>query len=286
MRETALFGWPVLASLGAHVTGLAVVASMATFTPTTTAPAPVPIDVVRIEAPPPTLEPPTPPSPRPRAVEKVTPPRLVSKPQAEVLPEAPPTPEPLTAAPLIAEPPRLQSGPPAAGPATPDRRFLASAAGPGGPVPGARSRPPAALGRLFATGDLPVAAGRPVAGAGQGRGPRAAGRAESAEGASADKGAGSDLTAFARPLGGYQTKPRYPDTARRQGVEGVTTLRFAVLANGRVGEVTVANSAGHPDLDRSAVEAVKTWLFEPARRGKEPVKVWVTLPVRFTLQNE
>jgi outer membrane biosynthesis protein TonB len=31
------------------------------------------------------------------------------------------------------------------------------------------------------------------------------------------------------------------------------------------------------------VEAVKTWKFEPARRGDEPVVVWVTLPVRFEL---
>ena len=40
------------------------------------------------------------------------------------------------------------------------------------------------------------------------------------------------------------------------------------------------------DLDRAAIEAVKTWLFEPARRGKEPVPVWVTLPVRFGLTSQ
>jgi protein TonB len=60
-------------------------------------------------------------------------------------------------------------------------------------------------------------------------------------------------------------------------------LRFVVQADGLVSSVVVQESAGHPDLDQSAVEAVRTWRFEPARRGKEPVAVWVTVPVRFTL---
>jgi len=58
-----------------------------------------------------------------------------------------------------------------------------------------------------------------------------------------------------------------------------------VLANGHVGTINVERSAGHMDLDQAAIEAVKTWLFEPARRGKEPVPVWVTLPVRFALNS-
>jgi len=64
----------------------------------------------------------------------------------------------------------------------------------------------------------------------------------------------------------------------------VTTLRLRVLENGRVGEVLVEQSAGFRDLDIAAVSAVKKWLFEPARRGKEPVSVWVLLSVKFQLQ--
>jgi protein TonB len=65
----------------------------------------------------------------------------------------------------------------------------------------------------------------------------------------------------------------------------MVTLRFEVLANGKVGTVQVQQSAGREDMDRAAVEAVRTWLFEPARRGKEAVAVWVTLPVRFELHS-
>ena len=58
----------------------------------------------------------------------------------------------------------------------------------------------------------------------------------------------------------------------------------ADLIAGKVGEVNVEKSAGFRDLDFAAAEAVKKWLFEPARRGKEPVSVWVMLPVKFELQ--
>ena len=97
-------------------------------------------------------------------------------------------------------------------------------------------------------------------------------------------GPGEALSRLARPLGGYQVKPRYPESARRAGVQGVAMLRVRVLESGRVGDVIVEQSAGFRDLDFAAVDAVKKWLFEPARRGKEPVSVWVLLPVKFQLQ--
>ena len=98
------------------------------------------------------------------------------------------------------------------------------------------------------------------------------------------RGAEAPITAFVRPLGGYQLTPPYPESARREGAQGTTRLRFEVLATGGVGQVVVDQSAGHPDLDRAAIEAVRQWRFEPARRGTEPVTVWVTLPVRFELR--
>jgi len=89
---------------------------------------------------------------------------------------------------------------------------------------------------------------------------------------------------FARPRGGYQIRPRYPESARRQGVEGTAVLRFQVLMDGRVGEVVVERSAGHSDLDLAAVEAIKRWRFEPARRGRQVVTVWAMMPIEFTLK--
>ena len=50
-----------------------------------------------------------------------------------------------------------------------------------------------------------------------------------------------------------------------------------------MGQVLIEQSAGHPDLDMEAADAVKMWLFEPARMGKQPIAVWVLQPVKFEL---
>ena len=60
-------------------------------------------------------------------------------------------------------------------------------------------------------------------------------------------------------------------------------LKLRILENGRVGQVLIEQSAGHPDLDMEAADAVKKWLFEPARMGKQPIAVWVLQPVKFEL---
>jgi protein TonB len=85
------------------------------------------------------------------------------------------------------------------------------------------------------------------------------------------------------PTGGYQIKPRYPDSARRQGIEGTVVVKAYVTEQGRVEKAQVEHSAGHPDLDQAAVDAVGRWRFEPARRGRQPIAMWVSIPVKFVL---
>ena len=92
------------------------------------------------------------------------------------------------------------------------------------------------------------------------------------------------ITQTAAPRGGYQVKPSYPTSARRAGIQGTTLLGVFVAADGHVGDVVVKQSAGHPDLDAAAANAVRRWRFEPARRGSEPVAMWVLLPVEFRLR--
>jgi protein TonB len=97
-------------------------------------------------------------------------------------------------------------------------------------------------------------------------------------------GGGGTITRYARPQGGYQVRPTYPSSARRLGFQGITVLKVHVLIDGRVGEVIVQQSAGHPDLDQAAAAAVRQWRFEPGRRGDDPVDMWVLLPVDFRLR--
>jgi len=58
-------------------------------------------------------------------------------------------------------------------------------------------------------------------------------------------------------------------------------LQVLVSDDGRVAEVVVKQSAGHPDLDQAAISAVRRWRFEPARRGTQAVAMWVQIPFEF-----
>ncbi len=115
-------------------------------------------------------------------------------------------------------------------------------------------------------------------GAGGGTGPGRGG------GSGNGTGSGGNGTSV-RAIGGYQVKPRYPESARRRGIEGTVLLKMRITAQGRVEDVQVVRSAGYPEMDESAIEAVRRWRFEPARRNGEPVaEDAVLLPVVFQLQ--
>jgi TonB family protein len=81
-------------------------------------------------------------------------------------------------------------------------------------------------------------------------------------------------------------KPAYPLEARQQGYHGKVLLRVEVLTNGRVGKVEVEKSSGYEVLDRSALEAMKTWRFIPAKRGKVPIRSWVNIVITFQLRDK
>jgi protein TonB len=241
------------------------------------------IDLPRVEQPKKVevAPPPPPPAPKPKPKPKrqnVTAPKLLSKPVFETSPLPPTgnTKEEIKEKPLE-EPQPLASLPENPGTAKAGWNSGAKAAEAEGSAAGA--------GDLFGKGDVGVVGGSGVLGGGGGTGTSGLGRGAKGDGTGGGSGTGEALSGLARPLGGYQVKPRYPESARRAGAQGITTLRVRVLENGKVAEVLVEQSAGFRDLDFAAVEAVKKWLFEPARRGKDPVSVWVLLPVKFELRN-
>jgi protein TonB len=85
------------------------------------------------------------------------------------------------------------------------------------------------------------------------------------------------------PLYERNPPPVYPRVARRRNYQGTVLLDVRVSADGTVAEVKVARSSGYSVLDRSALNSVGHWLFEPARRGSRPIETWVQVPVRFEL---
>jgi TonB family protein len=78
-------------------------------------------------------------------------------------------------------------------------------------------------------------------------------------------------------------RPSYPLMARMRGYEGMVLLAVQVLTDGRAGEVRIKKSSGYALLDQSALNAVRAWRFEPARKMDAPLVMTVDIPVRFSL---
>ena len=88
-------------------------------------------------------------------------------------------------------------------------------------------------------------------------------------------------TSMPRPV--VSPPPQYPRAALRSASSGTVHLRVDVAANGSVANVAVARGSGSRELDRAAVNAVRRWRFEPARRNGEPVMATVDVPMEFKL---
>lgn len=73
---------------------------------------------------------------------------------------------------------------------------------------------------------------------------------------------------------------RYPENARRKGLEGKILLSFVVTENGTTRDVKVIHGSGFRDLDNSAQYAIKMTTFTQ----KIPYKLFVTLPIEFRLE--
>ena len=68
----------------------------------------------------------------------------------------------------------------------------------------------------------------------------------------------------------YAPEPEFSEEARKAKYQGVCTLGLIVGTDGRPSNIRVLNSLGM-GLDEKAIEAVKSWKFEPAMKDGHPV---------------
>jgi protein TonB len=80
----------------------------------------------------------------------------------------------------------------------------------------------------------------------------------------------------------YQPDPEYSEEARKAKYQGTCVLWVVVGPDGRPREVKVQRTLGM-GLDEKAIEAVRTWKFEPARLNGNPVAVQINVEVNFRL---
>ena len=81
-----------------------------------------------------------------------------------------------------------------------------------------------------------------------------------------------------------QAPPSFPARARSLGQSGWVTLSFVVDVDGSVQDVHVVESDPPEVFDDAAIEAARTWRFDPGSDEGNPVAVRVRQTLRFSLE--
>jgi TonB family protein len=87
------------------------------------------------------------------------------------------------------------------------------------------------------------------------------------------------------PVGGIiaiQEKIRYPEIAKRAGIEGKVYIKAFIDEEGKVVATDILKGMGS-GLDEAAVRAIKETKFIPAKNDGKNVKIQVTVPIVFKL---
>lgn len=88
----------------------------------------------------------------------------------------------------------------------------------------------------------------------------------------------SELDQRPRPV--FQRPPRYPSDAAQKRLAGTVYVTFLVDRQGRVVNPKVDGSTAGVFED-AALEAVRSWRFEPGTRRGEPVQFKMRIPITF-----
>lgn len=78
-------------------------------------------------------------------------------------------------------------------------------------------------------------------------------------------------------------KPAYPENARIAGLEGQVVVKALVDIDGKIIDAELLKSSGYSILDESALKAARIARFTPAKQRDQFVRVWVSIPYKFTL---
>lgn len=87
-------------------------------------------------------------------------------------------------------------------------------------------------------------------------------------------------------IGGFhsiQEKIKYPEIAKRAGIEGNVYVLALIDENGEVANARIIKGIGG-GCDEAALNAVKAVKFIPGKKDGKPVKVQVSIPIAFKLQ--
>ncbi len=80
----------------------------------------------------------------------------------------------------------------------------------------------------------------------------------------------------------YSPEPEYSEEARKAKYQGTVVLHLIIGSDGRPRDIRIQRSLGL-GLDEKAIETVRTWRFEPAKKDGQPVAVAINVEVNFNL---
>lgn len=69
----------------------------------------------------------------------------------------------------------------------------------------------------------------------------------------------------------YEVTPKYPEGAKKQGIQGTVRLAVVIGQDGSIQDLKV--TSGDPVLADSALTAVKKWRYKPTFLNGRPVEV-------------
>ncbi len=91
------------------------------------------------------------------------------------------------------------------------------------------------------------------------------------------------------PVGGFaaiQQKLRYPEIARKAGIEGRVVIQALIGQDGNVEKTQVVQSLGDNGCDEAAIDAINAVQWHPAINRDLPVSVWIAVPIDFRLNHK
>jgi TonB family protein len=78
--------------------------------------------------------------------------------------------------------------------------------------------------------------------------------------------------------------PEYPSDLRQQGVSGAVSVLVDIDEAGKVVNVEVSK-ASNDRFRAPALDAVKQWVFSPAKQDGKAVRARVTIPLLFSVES-
>jgi protein TonB len=80
-----------------------------------------------------------------------------------------------------------------------------------------------------------------------------------------------------------KVNPVYPQEAKERGIQGAVVLHVIIGKDGTVQDLAVIS--GPEQLQASAIEAVRQWVYKPYLLNGEPQEVDTTITVNYSLGN-